>query len=477
MRGLDEFCETGVISARRMRAVDANAMALGVSALQLMESAGYGLAQAARSFEPAKILVLCGRGNNGGDGCVAARHLHRECEVAVLIMGAPVSAGAGAEATKPVGRGSMATAEAERNRCVLASCGVRVIETPCPEDLHQCRELFEGADLIIDAMLGTGAAGVLREPYGTAVTMANQSPAPVISADVPTQGIIPDRICAFHRPKTEGATVIDIGIPLEAECCIGPGDLELVLRKDAGAHKGAGGEVLVIGGGPYQGAPYLAGMAALRAGADIVRIATPHLLSCPDVIVEQLDGDVIGDDHISRLTGLAQQADVVVLGCGLGVHSHAVVTKVAPVCKKAVFDADALRPPLPMAGESIYTPHAGEFARMFGTTLPDDTYERAQVVRRRAGPGVILAKGVTDIISDGERVRFNRTGTAGMTVGGTGDVLAGLVGGLFCRLDAFDAACLGAYVNGCAGMACAAEGDGMTATDLLRAIPSVLYGR
>jgi hydroxyethylthiazole kinase-like uncharacterized protein yjeF len=476
MRGLDEFCETGVISARRMRAVDANAMELGVSALQLMESAGYGLAEAARSFDPAKVLVLCGRGNNGGDGCVAARHLHRDCEVVVLIMGSP--AGAGAQGARPGRQGPMATAEGERNRSVLSSCGVPVMETPCPEDLHRCREFFEGADLIIDAMLGTGVAGVLREPYATAVAMANLSPAPVISADVPTPGIIPDRICAFHRAKSEGATVIDIGIPLEAECCTGPGDLELVLRKDAGAHKGAGGKVLVIGGGPYQGAPYLAGMAALRAGADIVRIATPHLLTCPDVIVEQLDGDVVGSEHLSRLIDLAQEADVVVLGCGLGGQSHGVMTEVAPFCRKAVVDADALRSPLPVAGESIYTPHAGEFARVFGMPLPDDTYERAQAVRRQAkGRGVIIAKGQTDIISDGRRVRFNRTGTAGMTVGGTGDVLAGLVGGLFCRLDAFDAACLGAYVNGCAGAACAAEGDGMTATDLLGAIPSVLYGR
>ena len=469
MRGLHEFCETGVISARRMRAVDANAMALGVSSLQLMESAGYGLAQAALSFDPEQVLVLCGRGNNGGDGCVAARHLHRECGVVLLILGAPPET--------VVHPGSMATAEAEGNRSVLASCGVQVIEAPCAGDLLSYGELFEDADLIVDAMLGTGSVGMLREPYATAVAMANRSPAPVLSADVPTHGIVPDRICAFHRPKTEGATVIDIGIPLEAECCTGPGDLTLVRQKDASAHKGAGGEVLVIGGGPYQGAPYLAGMAALRAGADIVRIATPHLLTCPDVIVEGLDGDKIGPEHVSHLTALAGQADVVVLGCGLGVHSHGVMTEVAPYCRKAVFDADALRQPLPVAEESIYTPHAGEFSRMFGISLPQDLPDRARTVRSLAGQGVILAKGPTDIISDGRRVRFNRTGTPAMTVGGTGDVLAGLVGGLFCRMDAFDAACLGAYVNGCAGAACAAEGDGLTATDLLRVIPSILYGR
>ena len=472
MRGLQEFCETGVISAGRMRAVDQNAMALGVSSLQLMENAGAGLAREARYYGPDRVLVLCGRGNNGGDGCVAARHLHRECEVTVLVMGTPSPAGAGGK----TGAG-MATAEGGRNRTVLASCGVQVLDVPCAGDLPALQDLFWEADVIIDAMLGTGSSGPLREPYATAVMMANQSPAPIISADVPTAGIVPDRICAFHRAKSDGAEVIDIGIPVEAECCTGPGDLSLVLRKDESAHKGAGGEVLIIGGGPYQGAPYLAGMAALRGGADIVRIATPHLLTCPDLIVEQLEGGIIGPDHLSRLEGLAGHADVVVIGCGLGENSHAVVTALAPVCKKAVFDADALREPLPVAKECIYTPHGGEFARLFGKRLPDDTTERARAVRREAGPGVILAKGPTDIVSDGERVRFNRTGTPAMTVGGTGDVLAGLVGALFCRLDGFDAACLGAYVNGRAGEACAGEGDGLAATDLLRMIPAVLYGR
>ncbi|MBT8507909.1 bifunctional ADP-dependent (S)-NAD(P)H-hydrate dehydratase/NAD(P)H-hydrate epimerase [Methanomicrobiaceae archaeon CYW5] len=472
MRGLQEFCETGVISAGRMRAVDANAMALGVSSLQLMENAGAGLAGVARYYGPDRVLVLCGRGNNGGDGCVAARHLHRECEVTVLVMGARGGAGAGQNAGI-----AMATAEGDRNLSVLASCGVPVIDVPCAENLPACSELFEEADVIIDAMLGTGSSGPLREPYATAVMMANRSPAPVLAADVPTAGIVPDRICAFHRAKSEGAAVIDIGIPIEAECCTGPGDLSLVLRKDADAHKGAGGEVLIIGGGPYQGAPYLAGMAALRGGADIVRIATPHLLPCPDLIVEQLEGGIIGPEHLSRLAGLAREADVVVVGCGLGKNSHDVVASLAPACKKAVFDADALRRPLPAAVECIYTPHAGEFARMFGTHLTNDIMERARAVRREAGPGVVLAKGPTDIVSDGERVRFNRTGTPAMTVGGTGDILAGLVGALFCRLDAFDAACIGAHACGLAGEACAGEGDGLAATDLLRTLPGVLYDR
>ena len=105
--------------------------------------------------------------------------------------------------------------------------------------------------------------------------------------------------------------------------------------------------MLVIGGGPYQGAPYLAGCGALRAGADIVRIASPVFLAVPDLIYERLFGDRIGEEHTERLIALAEDADVVVCGNGLGLESHGVVLAVAPYCKKVVFDADALRSAAP----------------------------------------------------------------------------------------------------------------------------------
>ena len=150
---------------------------------------------------------------------------------------------------------------------------------------------------------------------------------------------------------------------------------------------------------------------------------------------------------------------------------------VAPHCKKAVFDADALRLPLPAAqGETIYTPHAGEFARISGTTLPDDTIGRARAAKKAGIRGTVILKGHTDIITDGTRVRFNRTGDPAMTVGGTGDVLAGVCGALLCHLPAFEAACIAAYVCGKAGESVAVEtGRGMLASDIVDKIPSVLF--
>jgi NAD(P)H-hydrate epimerase len=154
-----------------------------------------------------------------------------------------------------------------------------------------------------------------------------------------------------------------------------------------------------------------------------------------------------------------------------------VVTAIAPHCKRAVFDADALRLPLPAAQEAtIYTPHASEFARITGKTLPMDTIGRAHAARGAGICGTVLLKGHIDVISDGTRVRFNRTGDPAMTVGGTGDVLAGIAGALLCHLPAFDAACIAAYVNGRAGERVASErGGGMLASDLVDRIPAELF--
>jgi ADP-dependent NAD(P)H-hydrate dehydratase / NAD(P)H-hydrate epimerase len=454
------FLEEGIISPARMRAVDANAVALGVTELQLMESAGKALADMARTANPERILVLCGKGNNGGDGMVAARYLQRDVVTDVCYLDTGKRSGT-----------------CEHQLSALKHCRVALHPFRCRDDIESMRSLFERADVILDALLGIGSSGPVKEPLSTCVLMANASGAQIIAADVPTPGMRADRICAFHRAKTKGSTVVDIGIPLEAECYTGPGDLTLLPSRGHRAHKGAGGEVLVIGGGPYQGAPWLAGLGALRAGADIVRIASPVFEPLPDLIYECLPGERIGKEHVEKLIALAGHADVVVCGNGLGAESHNVIREVIPWCKKAVIDADALRLPLPVAAdETLYTPHAGEFTRIAGINLPDGSRERALAARGAGIRGTVLLKGPTDIITDGKRVRFNRTGDPAMTVGGTGDVLAGIAGALLCHLPAFEAACIGAYVNGRAGQAVAAErGEGMLATDLVDRIPAELF--
>ncbi|MDD1669740.1 MAG: NAD(P)H-hydrate dehydratase, partial [Methanomicrobiales archaeon] len=436
------------------------------------------LAAMALESAPSRALVLCGRGKNGGDGMVAARYLqHLETDVIYAADG-PLAP------------------ETELQLRALAGSVAALHPVRCASDVEMLASLFTGAEVIIDALLGTGASGGLREPVSRCVEFANAAQAPVIAADIPTPGMRASRILSFHRAKIEGVEVADIGIPLAAEIFMGPGDLTLVPRRGPKARKGENGEVLVIGGGPYQGAPWLAGLGALRAGADIVRIASPVFEPVPDLIYERLEGDRIAPRHLEQIFPLVERADSVVVGNGLGAESHEVVLAVAEAAKKAVFDADALRPPLPVSGESVYTPHSGEFRRMTGNQPPDGLRDRGRAVRdaakalmsrKPASPvfsetgrsderPVILLKGPVDVISDGTRVRFNPTGSPAMAVAGTGDVLAGVTGALLCRLPAFEAACIAAYVNGSAGMLAAQKrGDGMTASDLVGEIPSVLF--
>ncbi|EHQ34648.1 bifunctional ADP-dependent NAD(P)H-hydrate dehydratase/NAD(P)H-hydrate epimerase [Methanoplanus limicola] len=459
---LRDFRRTGVVSPGRMRAIDKNAMALGVSGSQLMESAGKSLAGVVMEYAPEKVLILCGSGNNGGDGFVAARYLQNVCDVDLLYYSF----------------GDM-TPDAEANLRTLLYCDVSVHRIRCPGDLIAAESLFSKADVIVDAMLGTGARKGLVEPYLSMVRLADSVGAVKISADIPTEGFNADRTIGFHLPKSPESEFVDIGIPLDAEIYTGPGDLTMVPAKKSGSHKGAGGKVLIIGGGPYQGAPYLAALSALRGGADIVRVATPCMMHYPDLIVSPLSGGIISGEHTEELISLGESSDCVVCGCGLGNESHDVIREIAPYFRKVVFDADALNYPLPFGNETIITPHSGEFKRISGSLPPKDLYARGMSVRNFAGSAdgrlTVLLKGATDVISDGGSVRFNRTGSPAMTKGGTGDVLAGLTGALFSRMSAFDAACISAWINGAAGeKAAGLYQNGLLASDIIDKIPEIM---
>lgn len=569
---LSGFMHKGGVSPLRMRAIDRNAMALGISAEILMENAGRALAECirdkireirenstARPDDSASaagkpnILVLCGGGNNGGDGFVCAR----------ILALAESDAAAKVSVIYPKSAAERYTPESRKNLdriFEIQSIGVYAAETDA--DVRELSRLFDEATLIADCILGTGAGAgrKLREPLNRMVESANASPAFVVSADIPTPYMRSDFTAAFHRAKITASyasyastasdapfspgkiRVCDIGIPAAGELFTGPGDIAAIPKKENAAHKGAGGRVLVIGGcQEYQGAPYLAALAALRAGADIVQVATftppasEFSMQYPDLIVENLPydpdiGGYLSPIHEERLKQLIGLADSVVIGCGLGTRSHETVRRLAACAKKAVIDADALRLPLPLplptpcgsplsqsngAGkprEVIFTPHLGEFRRISGTEINAAADARSTesatealcgrataardfiaAVNKAANAAantdtetgtaadggtlnaVILRKGAVDVISDGESVRFNRTGTPAMTKGGTGDLLAGLCGALLCRMPAFDAASAAAYILGKCGEAVAEKyGDGLLASDLLPEIARVM---
>jgi ADP-dependent NAD(P)H-hydrate dehydratase / NAD(P)H-hydrate epimerase len=283
--------------------------------------------------------------------------------------------------------------------------------------------------------------------------------------------------------------VADIGIPPEAETVVGVGDVKLVSGRGHDSHKGDGGRVLVIGGGAYSGAPALAAMAALRTGADIVTVAAPKSVSkiiasfSPNLIVRKLSEKRLHQKDIPVLEELIKAHDVVVIGMGLGRDDKtaAAVRDILPLCDKVVVDADALaalEKPLDQYGcDMIITPHAGEFKNLSGEDIPDDRDARIGLVNRfsRENSVVTLMKSPEDIISDGQANRVNLTGNPGMTVGGTGDVLAGITGALFAGYTGIEAAAASAYICGRSGDIVYDElGLGLTATDVIDYIPAAM---
>ena len=473
-----------MITSRRMAAVDVNAEALGVPRKQLMESSGNAVARVCRDIaEPdASVAIVAGRGNNGGDALVAARFLN-EYDVTVHLLGRPET---------------ISTDIARENWDALVASEIdhRTVTDSTALDIG-------APDVVVDAMLGTGVTGALREPEATAARALNDSDATVLAVDVPSGvdadtgesagvAVEADHVVTFHddKPGLDSlgvpVTVADIGIPRAAETFTGPGDL-LALRRDPQSHKGDHGDVLVVGGGPYTGAPALAAQATLRAGADLARVACPDHVArevqgySENLIVSGFDGDHLEPGHVPDLLELAAERDVVVFGPGLGdaeASLAAVREFLSAYDGTAVVDADALQvvPDVDTDATLICTPHQGELLKMGGQT-DSDWETRRELVREFAAElgHTLLVKGAYDVISDGDEVRVNRTGNPGMTVGGTGDVLAGATGALACVLSPLDAAAVAAYANGRAGDFAADEFDGgLVATDLLERLPAGL---
>lgn len=488
-----------------MKAIDRNCECLGLLPIQLMENAGAVIAQNVRErFESGRVLFIAGRGNNGGDAFVSARHLAGSSgyTVKVILLGKA---------------GDIGTKEAFHNFSLLKFSRVEVLEITDSSQLEDvASDWFSEANLLVDAVFGTGIKGKIKEPESTAIDLINwegKAGKTIISVDIPS-GLDPDGgdfekavraelTVTFHHMKigllsekakeyTGMIKVADIGICADAEQYTGPGDLMMLYRRKSEGHKGDSGKILVIGGGPYSGAPTLAALAALRAGADLVTLAVPVPVAeivasySPNLIVRKLSSNILCPDDLSILLDLINSHDVVVMGMGLGRASETLeaVRKILPFCRKAVLDADALSALSgaifeSLAGncELIVTPHAGEFSRLRNVETPENQESRIKAVREFSEEkGVVtLLKGKIDIISDGKHTLLNRTGNAGMTVGGTGDVLAGLTASLFSRNPAFLAAACAAYINGAAGdLAFEKAGNGLLATDVIEKISVII---
>ena len=459
-----------MISPLESKILDGNCEALGISVDVLMDNAGAALYDVvSEEFPEKRILIVCGPGNNGGDGLACAKLFGKKADAAMLF---PPE--------------SIRTDAAERQFGLLKKRPAMFSGVP-----------LDRYDVIVDCVLGIGVRPPLKDEYLSYVNEIKKFKGSVVSADVPTgfgteDSIVPDITVTFHDVK-EGMTeagcgkimIKKIGIPEDASHIVGPGDMLRypVPKKDS--HKGENGRLLVIGGGPYIGAPAMAGMAAFRTGVDLVHVATPETsfvpiaAMTPTFIMHRISGDVLSPDDVNGLLELSERTDAVLIGPGLGTSDatmEAVRMFVSECGRPVVVDADgitAIGSMRTIPGNVIITPHHKEFEVFSGSASADpDTVKEVSKDRNVT----VLLKGAEDVIVRNDRIRVNLTGTPAMTAGGTGDVLSGIVAGLLSkRMNTFDAACLGAYICGVAGEYAFFEYSyGMIATDVIDNIPNVL---
>jgi len=485
-----------------MRALEANSEYFGISRQQLMENAGnYVATQIASRFKPSKtrIAIFCGLGGNGGDGFVAARHLlSQSFQIEVVLAG---------KLSDITDREAQANSKAFQ---FLTDC-VRIYEVTDSSLIPDIK-----ADVVVDALLGIGLKDAPRPPISQMIAKINAMKAFRIAVDVPSgansdtgeilgEAVKADETITFHRPKlglekakkyTGEVIVAPIGLPRQFEDFVGPGDIQKITKaRSATAHKGDFGRLLVVGGSEvFSGAPALVASAAYRTGTDLVLIAAPtktaYAISSmsADLITIKLDGDHLDPRNTSSLAPYLDKSTAVAIGPGLGLHKDTkefvreMITSVEKRKIPLLLDADGLKAFAEfkhrMKSPTVLTPHEGEYEILTGHRLADNLSEKAIDVKRTAKElhAVILLKGHTDIVSDGELCKFNFTGNPGMTVGGTGDVLSGIVAALLARgVDPFAAAVAGAFINGAAGdFVASVKGFHMVATDLLEWIPRVM---
>jgi NAD(P)H-hydrate epimerase len=509
-----------VFTAAEMRALDARAIrALGIPGPRLMDNAGAAAAAAvSRYLSPIRgrsIVIVCGKGNNGGDGFVVARRLRaRGAVVRVFLVGG-----------RDEVRGDAAVA--------LGRWRGRVEEIRVARDLGALTRALGGADAVVDALLGTGLAGAARGLMAASIELINQecgrAEVPVFALDLPS-GLSADQgallgptiratrtvtfaglkrslllhPAAAHAGRVE---IADIGISAEeTRRGITTWQLEAAdgracfPAREADAHKGRFGHLLVVAGSlGKSGAAVLAGCAALRAGAGLCTIAVPGsqqpvvAAHAPEYMTEALPETAAGSLSRAakeRLLELARRMDAVTLGPGLSLHpetqelARALIREVE---RPMVVDADALSALAGhldllrgAAGPRALTPHPGEMARMLGTAVEVVQADRLETTRRASREhGVALAlKGAGTVVGGADgHVTINPTGNPGMAKGGSGDVLTGIVGALLAReIEVTAALRAGCYLHGLAGdVAARARGEhAMIASDIIESLPAAL---
>jgi hydroxyethylthiazole kinase-like uncharacterized protein yjeF len=506
-----------VLSRAQMRAFDAQAIdRCRVSGLVLMENAGRGATDVlvrellGGKATGARVVVVCGTGNNGGDGMVIARQLHvRGAQVVALVAGDVMRV----------------SPDARANLDAWLGVGGEVRSLGPGSTLQALAHAMAGADVVVDALFGTGLDRPIDGWLSDVVRAMNSLPAPRFSVDVPS-GLDADTGTAlgvavraqvtvtFAHHKLglltpNGADVagrvhvVDIGVPASLVAHIGESarlleasDLaQWAARREPSAHKTSAGHVAVVAGSQGKiGAPQLVARGAMRGGAGLVTIGTwadaataieSHVL---EAMTARIDVSNLGPSLDAILSG--KHAVTVGPGLGLGGDARAVVEYVlASYRGPIIIDADALtaftgRPSALAAGKNvILTPHPGELARLLGQTAAQIEADRFRAVRDAVAmtKAVVVLKGAHTIVaSPDSRLAIAPVACPALATAGSGDVLGGIIGAMACSLPPFEAACAGVMAHGLAGerwsrMHGGAD-RGMLASDIAEMLPSILSG-
>jgi hydroxyethylthiazole kinase-like uncharacterized protein yjeF len=509
-----------ILTRAQMRLLEENCARIGLTTDVLMENAGKAVAEEIRrilgNIEQQHILFLIGPGNNGGDGLVAARHLHDwGAKVSVYLLGE--------------------RSESDQKLKLVREGGVTCVDLAEDEDMKRLDELLASANAVIDAIFGTGLtrhfSGVIATTLGMINRAKKEHPAwRIIALDVPSglnadTGAV-DPAClhadytitlAFPKPglfKFPGAervgrlSVVDIGMPANlveeatAEFIAGEWVKSVLPERPLQANKGSFGRVLVVAGSiNYIGAPYLACSGALRVGAGLVTLATglqpimaSKMTETTYLPLPEPRPGVFSPEAVRLIFLQFERYNVLLMGCGLG-QSQSAVKLVRSILTEQhklplpslVLDADALNilaiTPgwwTKLTADAILTPHPGEMARLSGITVEEVQANREGIARSLAAQWnkTIVLKGAHTVIASPEgKVKISLAANPGLASAGTGDVLSGAIAGLVAQgLSLFDAAACGVYLHAEAGeMVRARLGDaGMIATDLLPELPQVI---
>ena len=510
-----------IVTANQMRQIEEDCTRIGISVSVLMENAGKAVAEEVRKIlgiiDQRRILILIGPGNNGGDGLVAARHLHDwGARVSLYLLG-----------QRPAD---------DPNFKLIQERGITCVDITQDENLDKLNELLLSTDTIIDALFGTGKSRPLRGVFLQALDTVGrakkkQPDLGIIALDLPsgldadTGAVDPACLYAdytitlgfpkpglFNSPGKERVgklTVVDIGIPsylaerIKSELLTREWARSVLPRRPLEANKGSFGRVLVVAGSiNYIGAAYLACSGAIRVGAGLVTLATP--VSLQPILASKLTevtylplpesrSGIVSPGAAKLIHQQLNQYDVLLLGCGLGQSQSAIrfisttLLRGEVTLPPLVLDADALNTLakipnwwLQLVTDAILTPHPGEMARLVGVSVDEVQQDRQEMAKRVSldWQKTVVLKGAYTVIatSDGQS-RISPTANPGLASAGTGDVLSGAIAGLLAQgLSLFDAAALGVYLHAEAGeMVRAKLGDtGMIATDLLPALPQVI---